>query len=129
MQKERDTKSGIAAMVNEARQYYELQKKYLRLTAAEQMTLLLSKMTIVIVMAVVGFVAFIFLGLALVHLIGATLGSMALGYAIYGLLLLALLALFYARRRKWVILPLARLMTQTFITNDTAKDEDNDGQQ
>lgn len=118
MQKEKDTRASLAEMVQELKQYYELQKQYLRYTAAEQLTLVVSKLTIIVVVALVGFVAFIFLGLALVHLIGATLGSLALGYALYGILLVGFIALFYAKRRKWVILPLARLMTQTFIPNE-----------
>lgn len=118
----------LADLIKEAKQYYSLQKKYLRYTAAEQLTQVLSRLAIVITVAIVGFVAFVFLGIAFAHWMGATTGSLALGYLLYALVLLVLLLVFYLGRHRWVILPLARLMMKTFCPKIEEADEASEGQ-
>lgn len=125
MSKEKDTQQSLAELLVEAKRYFDLQKKYLRYTAAEQVTQVVGKLTVVIVVALVGFVAFIFLGLAFVHWLGATLGSLAVGYALFAALLVAILCAFYINRRRWVFLPLARLMMKAFV-DESEKEENND---
>lgn len=115
MFKEKDTQANLTTLIQEIRNFYNLEKHYLRYSAAEQLTLVISKLAIVIVVALIGFVSFIFLGLALVHWFGSSLGNLSLGYALYAASLLLILLLFYINRRKWIILPLARLMMHTFI--------------
>lgn len=121
MAKDQDIQATLTEMLLEAKKYFSLQKKYLRYTAAEQFTLVISKIAIILVLAIVGFVAFVFLGLAFVYWLGATIGNLALGFLLYALLLLILLIVFYCNRRKWIILPLAKLMMQTFVPQ---KEED-----
>lgn len=121
MAKDQDIQATLTEMLLEAKKYFSLQKKYLRYAAAEQFTLVISKIAIILVLAIVGFVAFVFLGLAFVYWLGATIGNLALGFLLYALLLLILLIVFYCNRRKWIILPLAKLMMQTFIPQ---KEED-----
>lgn len=123
MSNQKDTKQTIIDLVTEAKNYYGLQKQYLRVTAAEQMTKVLSQLIIVMTLAVVGFVVFIFAGLALVHYAAALTGNLPLCFALYALLLLLVLVVFYANRRKWIILPIARLMTETFLPD---VEEDNE---
>lgn len=118
MAKEKDTKQTILDLVGEAKNYYGLQKKYLKVTAAEQLTKVLSQLIIVMTMAVVGFVVFIFAGLAVVHYAGNLTGNLPLCFALYALLLLLVLVVFYRNRRKWVMLPLAQMMTEVFLTDD-----------
>lgn len=124
MAKEKDTQASLVELLLEAKEHYELQKTYLRYTAAEELTLVISKLAIVIVLALVGFVAFVFLGLAFVNWFGATFGNLALGYVIYALLLIIVLCIFYINRRRWVTLPLARLMMQTFVEKKEEVEEE-----
>ncbi|MBQ0048980.1 MAG: hypothetical protein KBT12_01885 [Bacteroidales bacterium] len=123
MGKEKGVQETLSEMLTEAKRYYALEKQYLRYTAAEQLTKVISALTVAIVLAVVGFVVFIFLGLAVVHWLGALTHNLGLCFAIYGILLLALLFVFYVNRRRWVMLPLARLMTKTFIKEKEDEDE------
>lgn len=123
MSKTANTKSSIADLISEAKNYYGLQKDYIRYSASEQLTNLLSVIAITLILVLVGLVILVFAGMALVHWIGAAIGDIALCYAAFALFLVFLLLVFYFNRRRLVILPLARLMTRIFIKNDvTAED-------
>lgn len=124
MQKDKDQQANLADILLEAKKYYGLQKEYLRYSAAEQLTRLISTLAIVAVVAVVALVIFVFAGMAIVHWLGAAIQNIALCYALYALFLLILLLIFYLNRRRWVILPLARLMTSVFIKEKEDEDEE-----
>lgn len=125
MSKTTNTRSSIAELISEAKNYYGLQKDFLRYSVAEQLTKLLSVIAITLVLVLVGLVILLFAGMAMVHWIGAAIGNMALCYAAFALFLVLLLLVFYLNRRRLVILPLARLMTRIFVKDDTAN-EDNE---
>lgn len=125
MSKTTNTRSSIAELISEAKNYYGLQKDFLRYSVAEQLTKLLSVIAITLVLVLVGLVILLFAGMAMVHWIGAAIGNMALCYAAFALFLILLLLVFYLNRRRLVILPLARLMTRIFVKDDTAN-EDNE---
>lgn len=125
MSKTTNTRSSIAELISEAKNYYGLQKDYIRYSVAEQLTKLLSVIAITLVLVLVGLVILLFAGMAMVHWIGAAIGNMALCYAAFALFLILLLLVFYLNRRRLVILPLARLMTRIFVKDDTAN-EDNE---
>ena len=125
MSKTTNTRSSIAELISEAKNYYGLQKDYIRYSVAEQLTKLLSIIAITLVLVLVGLVILLFAGMAMVHWIGAAIGNIALCYAAFALFLILLLLVFYLNRRRLVILPLARLMTRIFVKDDTAN-EDNE---
>ncbi len=125
MSKTTNTRSSIAELISEAKNYYGLQKDFLRYSVAEQLTKLLSVIAITLVLVLVGLVILLFAGMAMVHWIGAAIGNIALCYAAFALFLILLLLVFYLNRRRLVILPLARLMTRIFVKDDTAN-EDNE---
>ena len=125
MSKTTNTRSSIAELISEAKNYYGLQKDFLRYSVAEQLTKLLSVIPITLVLVLVGLVILLFAGMAMVHWIGAAIGNIALCYAAFALFLILLLLVFYLNRRRLVILPLARLMTRIFVKDDTAN-EDNE---
>lgn len=124
MAKEKNTQETLSEMLAEAKRYYSLEKKYLRYSAAEQLTKIISSIVVAVVLAIVGFVVFVFLGLAVVNWLGSITGNMGLCYALYALLLLVLLVVFYLNRRRWVMLPLARFMTKTFIKEEDADEQE-----
>ncbi|MCQ2196004.1 MAG: hypothetical protein MJZ60_00600 [Bacteroidaceae bacterium] len=126
MQNEKESQASFAGLFNEAKKYYGLQKQYLRYSAAEQLTKLISKIAIAAVVALLALIIFVFAGMALVHWLGSIINNMALCYALYALFLLLLLIVFYCNRRRWVILPLARMMTDIFIQDEKEDDEDED---
>lgn len=122
----KNTQSTISELILEAKKYYGLQKDYVRYTAAEQLTRVISTLAIVAVCFVVGLVIFVFAGLAVVHFLGAAIGNIGLCYAIYAGFLLILLLLFYVNRRRWVMRPLARLFINAIVKTDIKEERDDD---
>ena len=122
------TQEQLKNLIADSKEYFDLQKEYLRLTFAEQLTQLLGKIALAIVALLMGIAIIMFLGLALVHWVGEAIGNIGLCYAVLALFMAILLAIFHHNRRKWVFLPLARLMSQTFLVNseeDTPQMEEN----
>lgn len=126
MPQEKDLKQTLFGIIDEGKQYIGLQKQYMRLTATEKLTRLISQLIIIVVMGVVGFVVFIFAGLALVHYAGSLTGNLGLCFAIYTLLLVLALVLFWRKRRSWVILPVARMLSEILLDpTDLEQDDKN----
>ena len=124
------TQEQLSDLLKEARNYLGHQQEYIRLTLAEQMTVLLGRIAIAMISIILALTILVFLGLALVHWIGEAIGNIGLCYAVFALFMVLILALFHANRRKWIILPLARMMSQAFLgsENDNQSEERNDEQ-
>lgn len=118
-----ETQAEVKALLAEAKKYYGLQKEHLRYTVAEQLTKALSAIAVAVIAVIVGLIIVVFACLALVHWLGSVIGSVALCYAIFAAVLLLLLLVFYLNRRRWVINPLARLMTSVFIKTEDDDEE------
>ena len=81
--------SQMGALLEEGRQYWNLQKKYLGLHTAEVLTRLLSRIALVLILILVGSLVLLFGSFALAFWLGALLDSTTLGFCIIaGLLLL-----------------------------------------
>lgn len=128
MPQEKDLKHTLLDIIDEGKQYVGLQKQYMRLTAADKLTRLISQLIIIVVMGVVGFVIFIFAGLALVHYAGSLTGNLALCFAVYTLLLVLSLILFWSKRRAWVILPVAHILSDILLEHTDGEDGDSNPQ-
>lgn len=126
MPQEKDLKQTVQDIAGEAKRYLGLQKQYMRLTAAEKLTHLISQLIIIAVIGIVGFVVFIFAGLALVHYAGSLTGNLALCFAVYALLLVLLLCIFWLKRRSWIILPVAHMLSDILLDPaDSEQDNSN----
>lgn len=110
-----DTQEQLKALFQEARNYYDLQKDYLKLTITEKLTLVLGKMAVAIACGVLSLFTILFLGMALIHWIGSLIGSMALCYGGFALFLLLLALIIYTYRRRLVYLPLVRMFTKAIL--------------
>lgn len=124
-----DTQEHLKELFREARNYYGLQKDYLKLTITEKLTLLLGKLAIAATLGLLLLFVILFLGMALVHWIGNAIGNLALCYAGFGFVLILIALLFYANRRRLVILPLARMFAKAILETKADKplDEQTDG--
>lgn len=85
------------------------------------MTILLSAVATAIVLLVLGGIVLLLTCFALAQYISELTESAWMGYAVLALAVLLLLTLFWVRRRKWVIQPIARLMVEVFLS---AKESD-----
>jgi len=118
--KEDNTQEQLKDLLLEAKNYISLQKEYATLTLAEQLTHLLAKIAVMLVGAISAMVVIVFLGLALVHWIGEYIGNIGLCYAIFAAFIALLFLAFYLCRRKLVVVPFARMMTDIFLTDSKA---------
>ncbi len=123
--KEDKTQEQLKELLTEAKNYYGLQKEYLKLTAAEQMTLLLAKIAVWLIGILIAFLVILFLGLALSIWVGEAIGNKALCYVIYAVLLSLFFLIFYLCRRKLIVIPFARMMTNIFFTDHSDQSKDN----
>lgn len=127
--KQDNTQEQLKELLTGAKKYYSLQKEYLKLTMTEQLTHLLARIIIILVSVISFFLVVMFLGLALVHWVGEAIGNIGLCYAIFALFMAILFIIFYSNRRKLVILPMARMMSQIFLKDAdevTEMEENND---
>lgn len=108
-------------ILQEAKKYVLLQKKYLALDAADKLTVLLSAATTLAICLMLGGMILFFLTFALAYWIGQVTGSLPLGFMSIGIALLLSAIIVYRNRSKWIIQPIAKLMINLFITK-----EDND---
>lgn len=129
---EKEKRETLTDLVTELKTYYECQKQHKTYLIAEQLTNILSSIAVVTVVAVLTLAIFAFLGMAIAQWLSTLFGSLALGFLLYALFLLAILCIFYLNRRRWIILPIARLMISVFIKNEhdtnheTVKEADDD---
>ena len=116
-----ETTAQIQQVVDDAKKYLDLQRQHLSLQSAEKMTRLFATMMLVTILILVGFVVFLFAGMAAAHWLGSLLGSVAAGFGIVSGVALLLALLFYANRRAWIIAPTARFAIR-LLASDTREE-------
>lgn len=113
----------LQSLWTEVKNYLELQKQYLMMDTAEKLTVLLSAVSTAVVCLVLGAMSLFFLLFALAAWIGQMVGSHGLGFLIMGLFLLLIMVVAYAKRKQWIIQPLARLVVGLFIHDEEEEAE------
>ena len=113
-----DTKKQMQDLLLETRSYVGLQKKALIVETRDKLSVLLSRLAIAVVCLVLGGMALLFFSFFLAYIIGQALGNVALGFAVVTLFVIALLALFWHMRAKWVIIPITTMLDNLFTVDD-----------
>ena len=108
-------------LIDQAKEYLLLERKYLTLDASERLSKILSWLIIVIILFIIGTVAFLLLLLTLIHALAAVIGSDTLAYAIATVLVVALLIIAYARRDAMIRRPIRRAIAE-FLRPDSEVD-------
>ncbi|MCF0188267.1 MAG: phage holin family protein [Bacteroidaceae bacterium] len=112
----------IRNLFSELKNYLRLERRFVMLSVAEKVTVILSMLIIVAVLLVLASIIVVFLLVGLAHYIGSVIGNVAMGYALVALCAFVLLCVFYAFRTTLVVNPLARFMCNLFAsTEDTVK--------
>ena len=100
---DKEKRETLTDLVIELKHYYECQKQHKMYLVAEQTTHVISSLAIA------------FLGMAAAPWLSTLFGSLAMGFLFYALFLACVLGIFYMNRRRWIILPIARMMIHVFI--------------
>jgi hypothetical protein len=107
----------LEQLFHEGRQYWDLQKQYLSLHAAEVLTRLLSTVVLLIVLILVGSMVLLFGSFAVAYWLGELLDSTLLGFAIIAGLLLVISLLVYANRKSWIYIPITRFVVGLLVSS------------
>lgn len=106
----------LEQLFHEGRQYWDLQKQYLSLHAAEILTRLLSTLVLLLVLILVGSLVLLFGSFAVAYWLGELLDSTLLGFAIIAGLLLVISLLVYSNRKSWIYIPMTRFVVSLLVS-------------
>lgn len=105
----------MKSVVSELKNWLSVEVEYLKLTAAEKLSVLLSSLVLVIALFILGMVALIVLAFALVDLFSLFMPHALACVSTSGILLL-ILGLLYLLRNPLVVNPITRLITKLFLS-------------
>lgn len=106
--------SSLKMLIDEIKQYLELNLEYAKLTGAEKTTVLLTAVALSAVVGVLAVLIFFFISIACVHWLGLVL-NMALAYSIMAGVYVLLLVIALVFRRQLIVNPVARFITRLFL--------------
>lgn len=105
----------VQTMIAEMKEWLLVEVEYMKLTAAEKVSVLLSTLILVIVLFIVFMVVLIVLAFALVDLFNLMMPH-ALACVTVGGILLLLIGVLYLCRNALVVNPITKLITKLFLT-------------
>ena len=108
-------------LLEDGKNYLELQKRYIGLQSAETLTKLLSAVAVWAIVILVGTLVLLFASVALAFWLGSLTGSIAVGFSIIAALLLLLIIIIYANRKRWITEPASKFLVG--LTAPPAADE------
>lgn len=101
--------------ISHIKQWINLEVEYLKLTASEKISVLLSSLILVLVLFIVGLVVLIVFALALIDLFSLFMAH-ALACVTVGGIFILLILMLYLLRTPLVINPITKLITKLFLT-------------
>lgn len=105
----------MKTVVDDLKKWLSLEVEYLKLTAAEKISVLVSTLILVIVLFIVFMVVLIVFAFALVDLFNLMMPH-ALACVTVGGILLLLIGMLYLLRNPLVVNPITKLITKLFLT-------------
>ncbi len=115
-----DTQENINNLIVETGRYASLYKRYVRRRFTERSSQILTTIAIAFVLILIGSMALLLLFIALGYVLGSAFGSLPLGFLCVTGLALLLMLLVYCLRRRWITVPLTRLITDSFDSVDAS---------
>ena len=107
---------------NEAKNYLELQKEYLKLDTAEKLSVLLSAALTTILCLIFALAALLFLVVALALWLANIVGS-AWSFAIMGGAMLLVIVIILVARKRWIVQPVTRFIAKLIVDESIGKEE------
>lgn len=105
-------------LYSDVKKYIELQTEYVKVEFVEKLTILLSTLLIIAVVLVLAITGLFYLFFALAYAFEPILGSLAMSFGIISGLYIILIFLFYLLRKRLVINPLVKLLSNLFLTKN-----------
>lgn len=107
----------LQSLWNEAKNYLELQKEYVKLDAAEKLSVLLSAVAVAAVCLILVMAALLFFVVALGFWLANYVGT-AWSFAIMGGAMLVFIIIAVLTRKRWVVQPVSRFIARLLVNED-----------
>ena len=105
----------LTELFKEVKKYLKLQGEYVKLDLVEKLTILLSTLTLIFVLIILGTMAAFYLSFMLV----SATGSLVAGYAIIGGILILLAFIIYRLRQKLIFQPMVNFLARLFLDDSS----------
>ena len=109
----------LTELFKEVKKYLKLQGEYVKLDLVEKLTILLSTLTLIFVLIILGTMAAFYLSFILVYVLAYATGSLVAGYAIIGGILILLAFIIYRLRQKLIFQPMVNFLARLFLDNSS----------
>ena len=102
-------------LIQEGKRYLKLEFNYSKLTAVEKLSILLSSIAVVAVIAILGAFVLIYLASTLTHLIAQAAGAAWVGNLVVAALFVAILLIVLVMKKTIIIDPITRFLTKLLL--------------
>lgn len=109
----------LTELFKEVKKYLKLQGEYVKLDLVEKLTILLSTLTLIFVLIILGTMAAFYLSFMLVYVLASATGSLVAGYAIIGGILILLAIIIYRLRQKLIFQPMVNFLARLFLDDSS----------
>ena len=109
----------LTELFKEVKKYLKLQGEYVKLDLVEKLTILLSTLTLIFDLIIVGTMAAFYLSFMLVYVLASATGSLVAGYAIIGGILILLAFIIYRLRQKLIFQPMVNFLARLFLDDSS----------
>lgn len=109
----------LTELFKEVKKYLKLQGEYVKLDLVEKLTILLSTLTLIFVLVILGTMAAFYLSFMLVYVLASATGSLVAGYAIIGGILILLAFIIYRLRQKLIFQPMVNFLARLFLDDSS----------
>lgn len=109
----------LTELFKEVKKYLKLQGEYVKLDIVEKLTILLSTLTLIFVLIILGTMAAFYLSFMLVYVLASATGSLVAGYAIIGGILILLAFIIYRLRQKLIFHPMVNFLARLFLDDSS----------
>ena len=105
----------LSSIISEIKKYLSVEADYIKLTATEKLTVLLSSIAVVSVVFVFACLALLYLSFALIFAVESWLGSIVGAFCIVGAVMALLALLAVKMKRQLIVDPIARFLSKLFM--------------
>ena len=109
----------LTELFKEVKKYLKLQGEYVKLDLVEKLTILLSTLTLIFVLIILGTMAAFYLSFMLVYVLASATGSLVAGYAIIGGILILLAFIIYRLHQKLIFQPMVNFLARLFLDDSS----------
>ena len=109
----------LTELFKEVKKYLKLQGEHVKLDLVEKLTILLSTLTLIFVLIILGTMAAFYLSFMLVYVLASATGSLVAGYAIIGGILILLAFIIYRLRQKLIFQPMVNFLARLFLDDSS----------